>query len=100
MVAWQENHVWQQENRVQQQEELEKYIRESRETLSQANREAIDTGMHKILEETHERFTQHSKQREAELCEELARREEELRKKKDEEVSYTTSQKTRFMTIR
>ncbi|KAG1853564.1 hypothetical protein C8R48DRAFT_675830 [Suillus tomentosus] len=63
IVAWQENHAQQQENRAQQQKQPEDYIRESRETLSQANREAIDAGMHKILEETRERFTQESRRR-------------------------------------
>ncbi|KAG2052996.1 hypothetical protein BDR06DRAFT_972674 [Suillus hirtellus] len=91
IVAWQENHAQQQENHAQQQKQLEDYIRESRETLSQVNCEAIDAGMHKILEETRERFTQELRQREAELGEELARREEELRKRKEEECQEQSS---------
>ncbi|KAG2752470.1 hypothetical protein P692DRAFT_20871946 [Suillus brevipes Sb2] len=71
--------------RVQQQQQLEEYIKQTRETLGKANRDAIEATIQKIQEDAHDHLARERTQQEADLREKLAQREEELKRKTNEE---------------
>lgn len=60
---------------AEQHQQLEDYMRRSREAVGHANHEAVETSVQKILEDSRKHFEQ-----------ELAQREEEFNRKKKEEV--------------
>ncbi|KAG1848863.1 hypothetical protein F4604DRAFT_1687571 [Suillus subluteus] len=69
-----------------QQHLLEEHIKETREGLGQANQEAINAVMHKIQQDARDHLVQAQIQQEAELRENLARREQELKRQTNEEA--------------
>lgn len=80
-------HSWpQQRTRVQQQQQLEEYIKETREALGHANCNAIEATIQKIQEDTHDHLARERTQQEADLRKKLAQREEELKRKTNKEV--------------